>query len=128
MQLTVAEISKLLNGEVVGNPDTVISKVAKIEEGEHQALSFLSNPKYEQYLYITKSSAVIVNRDFKPASEVSVTMIRVDDAYTAFTSLLNKFGKRIEERTGIDHTALVAKSVKFGLRVYIGGLSCIEEH
>jgi len=128
MQITVGELGKLLNGEIVGNADILISKVAKIEEGEHQALSFLSNPKYEQYLYITESSAVIVNKDFVPSSPVSVTLIKVDDAYASFTYLLGKFGNSSSNKIGIDHTAVVSTKVIIGKNVYIGAQSCIEEN
>jgi len=126
MQISVGELGKLLNGEIVGNAETIISKVAKIEEGELEALSFLSNPKYEQYLYITKSSAVIVNKDFIPTSPVSTVLIKVDDAYASFTFLLEKFGNTALNKIGIDQTASIATTVKTGKNVYIGALSCIE--
>src|SRR4051812_44709185 len=128
MQITVAELGKLLDGEIVGNPDTIISKVAKIEEGEPEALSFLSNQKYEPYLYVTKSSAVLVNRDFVPASPVETVMIKVNDAYSAFTFLLEKFGSAAMNRTGIDSRAAVATSVRTGKDVFIGALTCVEDH
>jgi UDP-3-O-[3-hydroxymyristoyl] glucosamine N-acyltransferase len=127
MQITVAELGKLLNGEIIGNPETIISKVAKIEEGEAQALSFLANPRYEQYLYSTNSSAVLVNKDFKPASDVSTVLIKVDDAYASFTFLLEKFGNNASNRKGTDTSAVVAKSVKTGKEVWIGSLTCVEE-
>ena len=128
MQITVGELAKLLNGEVIGNADTLISKVAKIEEGEHQALSFLANPKYEQYLYITESSAVIVNKDFVPSAPVSTVLIKVDDAYASFTSLLEKFGNSSSNKIGIHQSAVISSSAKTGKKVYIGALTCIEEN
>lgn len=126
MQITVAELGKLLNGEVVGDPDTIISKVAKIEEGAPQALSFLGNPKYEQYIYVTQSSAVLVNRDFTPTSPVSTVLIKVDDAYASFTFLLEKFGNTSVDKTGTDQTAAVSATAKTGKNVWIGALSCVE--
>ncbi|MEI6508796.1 MAG: UDP-3-O-(3-hydroxymyristoyl)glucosamine N-acyltransferase [Bacteroidota bacterium] len=126
MQITVAELAKLLNGELVGNPDTIISKVAKIEEGNLHALSFLSNPKYEQYIYTTKSSAVLVNKNFIPASPVNTVLIMVDDAYASFTFLLEKFGNTASQKVGIDVQAIVSKTAKIGKDVWIGGLSYIE--
>ncbi len=128
MQITVAELSKLLNGEVIGNPEIIVSKVAKIEEGEIHALSFLANPKYEQYLYITKSSAVLVNKSFQPTSPVSTTLIKVDDAYASFTFLLEKFGNSSSQKIGIEPTAVVASSVKTEKKVWIGALTCVEEN
>jgi len=126
MQITVGELGKLLNGEVVGNADTLISKVAKIEDGEHLAVSFLSNPKYEQYLYITQSSAVIVNKDFVPSAPVSTVMIKVDDAYASFTFILEKFGNVSSSKTGVDSKAFLSTSTKIGNNVYVGAYSCTE--
>ena len=128
MHITVGELGKLLNGEIVGNADTLISKVAKIEEGEPQALSFLSNPKYEQYLYITQSSAVIVNKNFVPSGNVSAALIKVDDAYASFTYLLEKFANISSHKTGIDESAVIDITVKTGKDVYIGALTCIENN
>ena len=128
MQITVGELGKLLNGEIVGNADTIISKVAKIEEGEYQSLSFLANPKYEQYIYITQSSAVIVNRDFVPSAPVSTVLIKVDDAYASFTFLLEKFGNKTSNKFGTDHTAVVSSSSKTGEKVFIGALTFVDEH
>jgi len=128
MQITVAELGKLLNGEVVGNPETIISKVSKIEEGESHSLSFLSNLKYEQYIYTTGSSAVLVNRSFVPSSPVSAVMIKVDDAYTSFTFLLEKFGNKISSKEGIDPKAVLSSSAKTGKNVWVGALSYLEEN
>ena len=71
MQITVRDLSLLLNGEVVGNPDAILSTVAKIEEGKPEALSFLANPKYESYIYTTGSTAVLVNKTFEPSQELT---------------------------------------------------------
>jgi UDP-3-O-[3-hydroxymyristoyl] glucosamine N-acyltransferase len=127
MQVTVAELAKILNGDIVGDGTTRVSKVAKIEEGEPGALSFLSNPKYESYLYETKSSAVIVNRSFTPAREVTATLIKVDDAYASFTFLLEQFSNTMAGKSGTDKTAVVQGSAKVGSDVFIGALSFIGE-
>ncbi|MFI5221919.1 MAG: UDP-3-O-(3-hydroxymyristoyl)glucosamine N-acyltransferase [Bacteroidia bacterium] len=128
MQITAGELGKLLNGEIAGNPEVVISKVAKIEEGEPNALSFLANPKYEQFLYSTKSSAVLVAKDFKPASPVDVTLIKVDDAYASFSFILDKFRDNFDSKKGIDPTAFIGTNVKTGKNVFIGALSCVEQN
>lgn len=128
MQITVAEIGALLQGEVVGNGKALVSKVAKIEEGEPGALSFLSNPKYESHIYETRSTAVIVNRTFVPTGPVQATLIKVDDAYASFTYLLEQFANiSLLYKTGIHESAAVAKSVEAGDKVYIGALACVEE-
>ena len=84
MKFTAKQIAKILDGEIEGNPETEVSKLSKIEEGEKESLSFLSNPKYNSYLYTTKATIIIVNHTFKLDKEVSTTLIRV-----VFTSLSN---------------------------------------
>ena len=85
MQISVKELSKLLQGEVIGDENALLHTVAKIEEGQPGALSFLANPKYEPHIYTTQSTAVLVNRSFNPESPIATTLIKVDDAYQAFT-------------------------------------------
>ena len=86
--LLLQQSPDFLNGEIEGNPDIKVNTIAKIEEGQSGALSFLANPKYEHYLYDTKSSIVLVNKSFVPSAMVSATLIRVENAYEAFASLL----------------------------------------
>ena len=88
MEFTASQIAEVLDGIVEGNPDIRISRLSKIEEGEPGTLSFLANPKYTPYIYTTQASVVIVNRDFAPEQIVLSTLIRVEDAYTAFAKLL----------------------------------------
>ena len=87
MKFTAKQIAKILDGEIEGNPEAEVSKLSKIEEGEKGSLSFLSNPKYNSYLYTTKASIVIVNHTFKLDKEVYTTLIRVNDAYNFKRSL-----------------------------------------
>ena len=89
MKFTAKQIAKILDGEIEGNPEAEVSKLSKIEEGEKGSLSFLSNPKYNSYLYTTKATIIIVNHTFKLDKEVSSTLIRVKDAYTSFSKLLS---------------------------------------
>ena len=81
MKFLASQIAALLNGTVEGNPETEVWNVAKIEEGAPGMLSFLANPKYIPYIYETKSSVVIVNKDFVAEKPIAATLIRVDDAY-----------------------------------------------
>jgi UDP-3-O-[3-hydroxymyristoyl] glucosamine N-acyltransferase len=126
MQIPVAEIASMLNGNIVGDDSLVLNKVAKIEEGEPGALSFLSNPKYEMYLYDTKSSAVLVKKDFVPSKPVSATLIKVDDPYAAFTKLLEMVTSMQQNRVGVSSKASVASDAKLGKDVYIGEYAVIE--
>ena len=127
MQITAGELSQLLNGTVEGDANVKINTVAKIEEGTAGALSFLANPKYEPYLYETGSSAVLVNADFKASQPVKTTLIRVENAYSSFTFLLEKFGNPSHQLKGIEAGSIISEKAKIGSDVYIGGLSYISE-
>lgn len=127
MQIPVKELSKLLNGEVVGDENALLNTVAKIEEGTAGALSFLANPKYEPYLYTTDSTAVLVNRTFKPTAPVSTTLIMVDDAYAAFTYLLEQFAGVAKGAAGIHATAVVEPTAKVDSTAFIGAQTYIGQ-
>ncbi len=88
MEFTAAAIAEFLKGDIEGNPDIKVNTVAKIEEGHSGALSFLANPKYEHFIYTTESSIVLVNKSFVPSSKIGATLIKVDNAYESFASLL----------------------------------------
>ncbi len=120
MEFTAAAIAGFLKGDIVGNPDVVVSTVAKIEEGHEGALSFLANPKYEHYLYTTQSSIVLVNRSLVPSAKVSATMIRVENAYESFASLLQLVEKSRPRKKGVHPTAVIEPTAKIGADVYIG--------
>lgn len=125
MQITVSELSKLLNGEVIGDAQALLNTVAKIEEGKPGALSFLANPKYEAHLYTTGSTAVLVNRSFEPTREVKTTLIKVDDSYAAFTYLLEQFAGAGKAAPGIDASAVVDASAMIDTSAYVGALTYI---
>jgi len=128
MEFTALTIAGFLKGEIEGNPDTVVNTVAKIEEGHEGALSFLANPKYEHYIYTTKSSIVLVNKTFTPASKVNATLIRVDNAYEAFASLLTLVDKARPRKKGIHPSAIIEGTATIGEDVYIGPFVYIGEN
>jgi UDP-3-O-[3-hydroxymyristoyl] glucosamine N-acyltransferase len=120
MKFTAQEIANLLGGKTEGDRDVVIDKISRIEEGEPGSLSFLANPKYTQFIYSTRSSAVIVNEDFKPERPLSCTLIRVNDAYSAFAKVLEAYNQYKHQRTGISPQATISGSARIGEEVYIG--------
>jgi UDP-3-O-[3-hydroxymyristoyl] glucosamine N-acyltransferase len=128
MEFTAATIAGFLNGNIIGNPETKVNMIAKIEEGQTGALSFLANPKYEHYLYDTKSSIVLVNKSFVPSAPVSATMIKVENAYEAFASLLRLVDQSRPRKKGIHPTAIIETSAKVGSDVYIGPYTYIGEN
>lgn len=128
MEFTAAAIAGFLKGEVEGNPETIVNTVAKIEEGHKGALSFLANPKYEHYIYSTKSSIVLVNKSFSASSAIEATLIRVDNAYEAFASLLKMVDQSRPRKKGIHPTAIIEPSSRIGSDVYIGPYTYIGEN
>lgn len=120
MKFTAEQIAAALNGVVEGNPKVEVSTLSKIEEGIPGSLSFLANPKYTHYIFSTEADIVIVNDDFKPSKPVQPTLIRVKDAYTAFTGLLEMYQLAKNNKTGISKRASIADSAKLGKDVYIG--------
>jgi UDP-3-O-[3-hydroxymyristoyl] glucosamine N-acyltransferase len=128
MEFTAQTIAEFLQGNVEGNPETKVTDVSKIEEGKPGTLCFLANPKYEKYLYTTEASIVIVNRDLKLSQNVSATLIRVDDSYKAFASLLELYVSMIPQKTGIEQPSSIASSAKVGDNAYIGAFSYIGEN
>ena len=128
MEFTAATIAGFLNGEIEGNPDIKVNTIAKIEEGQNGALSFLANPKYEHYIYETKSSIILVNKSFVPTSKIEATLIRVDNSYEAFASLLRLVDQARPRKKGIHQTAVIEASAKIGADVYIGPFAYIGEN
>ena len=112
MKFTAQQIASYLGGEVVGNPEAAVQTFAKIEEGVEGAISFLANPKYEHYLYETKSTIVLVNRDFTPSQPVAATLVKVDNAYEAVARLLTLYEQNTAKRTGIHPLACVAPTAQ----------------
>jgi len=128
MKFNAKTVADFLKGEIEGDPDAVVSNIAKIEEGKPGDLSFLANPKYEQYLYTTKSSIVLVNKSFIPGTKVNATLIRVDNAYDAFASLLQLVVQSRPGKKGIHPTAVIEPSSSIGKDVYIGAYAYIGEN
>jgi len=128
MEFTAKQIAQLLNGAIEGNGDVTISTLAKIEEGKQGALSFLANPKYIPYAYTSQASALLVNKTFVPEKPISCTIIRVDDAYSAFAKLLTMFQKGMIKKRKVSKTARVSKTAKIGKNVYIGEFVYVGEN
>jgi len=128
MEFKATQIAEILGGEIIGDPSTTVSKLSKIEEGETGSMTFLSNPKYTQYIYNTKASVVIVNKTFEATSDICATLIKVDDAYQAFTQILEFYNEYKNQKTGIESPVSIVKSAKIGNDVYIGAFAYIGEN
>jgi len=130
MQFTAQQIATLLQGKIEGNPDAKVSNVAKIEEAEQGSLSFIANPKYEEYLYTSKASIVIVNESLEITDTVGPTLIRVKDAYSGFAFLLEKYDEMVSAaaKTGIEQPSYVSPTANIAKDVYVGAFSYIGDN
>ena len=127
MEFSAQQIAQILQGTIVGDPEAKISTFAKIEEGTPGALSFLSDTRYEQYLYTTKSSVVLINNDFEPAQPTNATLIKVADAREAIGKLLAIYQQATARRSGVHPTAVIAETAKVGDGVYVGPFVYVGE-
>jgi UDP-3-O-[3-hydroxymyristoyl] glucosamine N-acyltransferase len=128
MEFTAKVIAQYLKGDIEGNPDETVNNISRIEEGKKGTLAFLANTKYEKYLYSTEASIVLVNRSLVLSDKVASTLIRVDDAYQAFASLLNLYQSTIPQKKGIDNNSFVSGTAEIGKDCYIGAFAFIGEN
>ena len=127
MKFTVDQIADLIEGTVNGNGSTLISNFDKIEEGKSGSISFLSNPKYESYLYQTDASAVIISKDLTLKKPVKTALIRVSDPYLAFTILLQKYQELVENKeTGIQIPSYIADNAHISENVFVGRFTLVD--
>lgn len=127
MKFTAKQIAEILNGTIEGNPDVTVNNLSKIEEGKEGTLSFLANPKYSRFLYKTKASIVIVNSDFIPEKEITSTLIKVENAYSAFASLLEMYNEVKLNKSGISEQAFISESAKIGKNIYLGDFAYLGD-
>ena len=128
MKFTAEQIAEILEGEVVGNPNAEVFKLSKIEEGQEGSLTFLSNPKYQSFIYTTKASVTIVNNTFVPEADLKTTLIKVEDAYGAFTKLLEFYNQVKLNKTGIEPLSFIDESAQYGADLYLGSFSYIGKN
>lgn len=128
MEFTAEIIAGYLKGDIEGNPGVAVNNISRIEEGKEGTLAFLANPKYAKYLYTTKASIILINRSFELEQKVNTTLIRVDDAYQAFASLLNLYTSQLPQKKGIDSNSFISDSAKVGDDCYIGGFAFLGDN
>jgi UDP-3-O-[3-hydroxymyristoyl] glucosamine N-acyltransferase len=129
MQFTAAQISLIINGKIEGNADAVVTSFGKIEEAIQNQLTFLANPKYEDYLYSTNASIVILSDNYELKEPIKPTLIRVPDAYTAFAQLLSKYQElATQQLKGIQQPSYLPSTVVLGKDVFIGAFSYFGEN
>lgn len=128
MKFTATQIAGILEGDIIGDPNTEVSKLSKIEEGTEGSLTFLANPKYTQYIYSTLASITIVNKDFTAEEELMTTLIKVDDAYKSFSKLLEYYDKVKLNKVGIEQPAFISETASYGKELYFGAFSYMGDN
>lgn len=128
MKFTAAQIAGILEGEVIGNPDALVFKLAKIEEGTEGSLTFLANPKYVNFIYTTQATITIVNNDFVPENELATTLIKVEDAYQSFSKLLEYYNQVKLMKSGIEQPSVISENVTYGEQLYLGSFSYVGKN
>jgi UDP-3-O-[3-hydroxymyristoyl] glucosamine N-acyltransferase len=128
MRFTAQIIADFLKGDLEGDASVEVTSISKIEEGEKGTLSFLANPKYENHIYTTHASIVLVSKSFKLQKPIKSTLIRVDDPYIAFASLLELYQQAKPEPTGVDKLTSIHETAKLGDNIYIGAFAVISKN
>ncbi|WP_396150681.1 UDP-3-O-(3-hydroxymyristoyl)glucosamine N-acyltransferase [Flavobacterium sp.] len=128
MKFTAGQIAGILDGVVFGNPDAEVYKLAKIEEGTDGSLTFLANTKYSNYLYTTNATIVIVNKSYELENEVKATLIKVDDAYSSFSKLLEYYNQIKLMKSGIEQPSVISDGVTYGDDLYLGSFCYIGKN
>lgn len=128
MTFTAEQIAQLIQGKIEGNADASVSSFGKIEEAQAGQLAFLANPKYEEYLYTTGASVVLINESQEIKQPVKATLIRIPDAYTAFATLLAAYQEMVQQQlVGIQEPAYITKTASYGDKVFIGAFAYLGE-
>lgn len=126
MDYTISNIAAILEGKLVGDGETIINNIGSIEDAEEGYISFLANPKYENHVYTSKASAIIVSKDFNPKKEVTSALIHVEDPYVSFTILLEEYHKHKNfQKSGIESPSFIGEGCEVGEDIYRGAFSYI---
>jgi UDP-3-O-[3-hydroxymyristoyl] glucosamine N-acyltransferase len=126
MEFTIEQIAAMLGGTIQGNGNGKINMLAKIQDAKPGQIAFLSNPKYENFIYTTGATAVIVSKQFTPRKPISTTLIQVDDPYISFTVLLEEYHKLISfQKSGIEEPSYMGSGSYTGKGIYRGAFSYI---
>lgn len=129
MTFPASQIGLIINGKIEGDPNVTVNSFGKIEDAGENQLTFLANPKYEDFLYSTKASIVILNEAYELKQPVKTTLIRVPDPYAAFATLLGKYQEIIQQQlTGIQQPVYIAATASYGDNVFIGAFAYLGEN
>jgi len=128
MTFTAAQIALLINGKIEGDATAEVGSFGKIEEAGKGQLSFLANPKYEDHLYNTGASVIIINENLSLKKQINATLIRVPDAYSAFATLLSKYQEMMNQQlTGVQQPSYIADTAQLGENIFVGAFSYLGD-
>ena len=129
MEFTARQIAEIISGKIEGNAEITVSSFGKLEEATEGQLSFYANPKYEDFLYSTKASVIIINDGLQLEQPINATLIRVADAYSSFAALLTEYSKLVKANLkGIQEPVSISPTARVGEDVYIGPFSYLGEN
>lgn len=128
MQISAKELAFILEAEIVGNAEVLVNKLAKIEEADASAISFIANPKYEHFAEDSKAGILVVNKDFNCVNNNGTTFLKVKDAYTSFTVLLEKFAAQINQKIGVEQPSFMGQSSEYGEGIYLGAFAYVANN
>lgn len=129
MQFPAAQIALIVNGKVEGDAAIAVNSIGKIEEAMEGQLTFYANSKYEEFLYSTKASIIIINEDYELKQPVNATLIRVPDAYSAFATLLSKYQEIMQQQLiGVQEPSYISKTASYGQNIFIGAFAYLGEN
>ena len=127
MEFSAEMIASLLGGNIVGDKNAMVHTVSSIEGGKRGALTYLSNPKYEQYIYTTEASIVLVSEEFEPREEVSATLIKLPDVGAAVVKLLEIYNTYKPQKKGISKMCSISQKASVAEDCYVGDFAVIED-
>ncbi|MDE6299775.1 MAG: UDP-3-O-(3-hydroxymyristoyl)glucosamine N-acyltransferase, partial [Muribaculaceae bacterium] len=125
MEITPKALAPLIGATIVGDENVPLHGFAKIEEAREGELSFIANPKYKHYIFTTKASAVLVNKNFNPEGDFTATLIKVDDPYATLAELLRMIEATKPQPEGIEEPCFIAPGVEVPEKAYIGAFAYI---
>ena len=128
MKFTAEQIAGILDGEVLGNPNAEVHTLSKIEEGTSGSLTFLANPKYQNFIYTTQATITIVNKTFHPEQTIETTLIKVEDAYKSFSKLLEYYNQVKLMKSGIEQFSVLSENVVYGEGLYLGSFAYVGKN
>lgn len=129
MEFTAKQIAGIIDGKIEGDPNVRVSSFGKLEEATEGQLAFLANPKYEEYLYSTKASVIIVNSSLEVEKKIDATLIRVPDAYSSFAVILTEYAKMAAANlTGIQQPVYISPTARMGENIFIGAFAYLGKN